>query len=282
VRAFGRTIEQGLGCVASSRRPLAAGIDASDHGAREVVTVAGSSVRGTVAAVADPRPVTVFVLLTFLISWAIWIPYAVTGRLAGGAEPSLAALVLLVAAWAPALAAIGLTWLSSGRAGVDALLGQVKEWRVRPVWYAVALLAPLGLAATARGIQWLVGDGWGPLGDPEQLALVAMMMVSALAAALGQVLGWVGFALPHLQERCSALRSSLILGAAFAVWHLPMWWGVAGAEKMPVEALGAVGVFVLFAWMLNASGSLTIAWLFHVAFIATDPCGSPGRSSSRP
>jgi hypothetical protein len=27
---------------------------------------------------------------------------------------------------------------------------------------------------------------------------------------------------------------------------------------------------------LNASGSLTIAWLFHVAFIATDPLRVPG------
>jgi hypothetical protein len=59
--------------------------------------MAGPSLRGRLAAVAAPRPVMGFVLLTFLISWVIWIPYAVTGRLADGVEPSLAALVLIVA-----------------------------------------------------------------------------------------------------------------------------------------------------------------------------------------
>jgi uncharacterized protein len=241
-----------------------------------VITMVDSSVRDNLAAFAALRPVTVFALVTFVISWVIWIPYAVTGRLAEGVEPSLASLVLLVAAWAPALAAVALTWLSAGRPGVDALLGQIKGWRVRPVWYAAALLTPLGMVVVARTVERLTGSGWGLVGEPEQLALVAMMVVSALMAALGQVIGWVGYALPHLQERFSALRASLILGVLFAVWHLPMWWGVAGVGMVPVEAVGAVAVFVLFAWMLNASGGLTVAWLFHTALIATGPLRVPG------
>jgi uncharacterized protein len=241
-----------------------------------VVTMAGSSLRDRLVAFADSWPATGFVLLTFVISWAIWIPYAVTGRLADGVEPSLASLVLLVAAWAPALAALALTWLSAGRQGLGALLGQIKRWRVHPIWYAAALLTPLGMVVAARAIERLAGSGWGPVGDPARFALVAMMVVSALLAALGQVIGWVGYALPHLQERFRALPASLMLGAVFAVWHLPMWWGVAGVGIVPAEVVGAVAVFVLFAWMLNASGSLTIAWLFHVALIATDPLRVPG------
>jgi uncharacterized protein len=81
-----------------------------------------------------------------------------------------------------------------------------------------------------------------------------MMVASALLAALGQVIGWVGYALPHLQERFSALLASLILGAVFALWHLPMWWGFVGVEVMPVEAVGAVAVFVLFAWGSTPAG----------------------------
>jgi hypothetical protein len=131
--------------------------------------MAGSSLRDKLAAFAATRPATEFVLVTLVTSWVIWIPYAVTGRLADGVEPSLASLVLLVAAWAPALAALALTWLSAGRQGVDALLEQVTEWRVRGVWYAAMLLTPLGMVTVARAVERLTGRTrrrWGDLGHP--------------------------------------------------------------------------------------------------------------------
>ena len=79
------------------------------------------------------------------------------------------------------------------------------------------------MVLAARGLGRLLGTDWGPLADPDRLRMVALGVVSALVVALGQVIGWIGYALPRLQERISALKASLVLGAVFTVWHLPMW-----------------------------------------------------------
>jgi membrane protease YdiL (CAAX protease family) len=42
-------------------------------------------------------------------------------------------------------------------------------------------------------------------------------------AALGEELGWRGFALPRLQSRIGPLSASLVIGVIWAAWHLPYY-----------------------------------------------------------
>ncbi|MCK5152289.1 MAG: CPBP family intramembrane metalloprotease, partial [Candidatus Thorarchaeota archaeon] len=78
--------------------------------------------------------------------------------------------------------------------------------------------------------------------------------------------GWRGFALPKLQERYSALTSSLILGVIWACWHLPLYLI---ETRMPFYIyLPLVTVLtILFTWLYNnTKGSLIIAVLAHFCF----------------
>jgi hypothetical protein len=52
-------------------------------------------------------------------------------------------LVETIGFLSPALAALAVTAYESGGAGVRGLLAQLLRWRVRPIWYAVALGGPL-------------------------------------------------------------------------------------------------------------------------------------------
>ncbi|MEP7288206.1 MAG: CPBP family intramembrane glutamic endopeptidase [Chloroflexota bacterium] len=67
------------------------------------------------------------------------------------------------------------------------------------------------------GIMRLTGT---PVPAP-QIALLPTLMLSVMffIGALGEELGWSGYAIDPMQDRWGALQASLILGSVWAVWH---------------------------------------------------------------
>jgi hypothetical protein len=91
------------------------------------------------------HPLVVFFVLAYAFSWWPWPLYAL-GLAPGyiiGLGPFLAALVVLA--------------LTHGRAGILGLLKRMVRWRVRPVWYAAALLLPVGIALSATLLNVMLG-----------------------------------------------------------------------------------------------------------------------------
>jgi len=88
-------------------------------------------------------------------------------------------------------------------------------------------------------------------------------------SALGEELGWRGFALPRLQARRSALAASLIVGAVWGTYHFPLF--LLGSPVRPFAlflpfALSCVIMSIFYTWMYNGTGgSLFIAVLLHAA-----------------
>jgi membrane protease YdiL (CAAX protease family) len=148
-------------------------------------------------------------------------------------------------------------------------------------WYAVALFLPAAQAFTALGLHLLFGgDLHRPssvptleVGPPDASlflkALLLALMFTLGFDGLGEELGWRGFALPRLLSRYSALTSSLLLGAIWALWHLPygLTAGSATAHRPFYEHLSPIlASSVLFTWLFNNTrGSILLAVLFHAA-----------------
>jgi len=86
-------------------------------------------------------------------------------------------------------------------------------------------------------------------------------------SSLGEELGWRGFALPRLQARHSALAASLIVGAAWGIYHFPLF--LLGSPTRPLAlflpfAIGSVIMSIFYTWMYNGTGgSLLIVVLLH-------------------
>lgn len=199
-------------------------------------------------------PLIVFFVLAYVFSWWPWPLYAF------GLSPSP------IIAFGPFLAAILVLALTTGKGGVVTLLRRMVRWRVRPVWYAVALLLPVAISGGAALLNVVVLGASAP--SPAELGawsgLVPTFFLLLLVPGTGgawEEPGWRGYALPKLQGGHSALLASLILGVVWAFWHLPLM--VIGQIHLS-DAVYIVAWTVVLTWVFNnTNGSVLIAMLMH-------------------
>ena len=216
-------------------------------------------------------PLTAYFGLTFAFTWAI-LGLAVLAAQGIITLPLSAAVFITLATMGPAVAAIIVSQSEGGRSSVRALLAQAGRWRVKPIWYAVALIGP-ALIMLAAFLLWRVLGG-PPLSAPPLNAWfsVPILIVILLIPALFEEIGWRGLALPRLQGRYGALTASLIIGVAWAAWHLPIWFiPEAGFSSLPFPIFVAftMATSVLFTWLYNGSGgSVLLPALAHAAINA--------------
>lgn len=136
-------------------------------------------------------------------------------------------------------------------------------WRWWVVVAALATLPPLL-------VRLLSGPAEGPLLAPGPLAF---LVVGALAGAAEEP-GWRGYAQHGLQQRIPVLTASLVVGVAWAAWHVPLFWidgtyqhslGVGTAAFWSFHAAIIAGS-VVYGWLHNVVGGATIAAVaFHAA-----------------
>ena len=199
-------------------------------------------------------PLIVFFVLAYVFSWWPWPLYAF------GLSPSP------IIAFGPFLAAILVLALTTGKGGVVTLLRRMVRWRVRPVWYAVALLLPVAISGGAALLNVVVLGASAP--SPAELGawsgLVPTFFLLLLVPGTGgawEEPGWRGYALPKLQGGHSALLASLILGVVWAFWHLPLM--VIGQIPLS-DPVYIVAWTVVLTWVFNnTNGSVLIAMLMH-------------------
>ena len=209
--------------------------------------------------------------IAFAFTWFFWGLQLLAVR---GVIPALPGLQV-VGTFGPMVAAVILTAQEGGRAGLRSLLGRVVRWRIAPIWYGVALLGPLVLTLGAIALHVALG------GQPPSLSaligalpiLLIYVIYMMIFVALGEEVGWRGYALPALQARYSALVSSVILGVMWALWHLPQFFNPdTFYSNLPfVLWLAYIVPFaVLITWVFNSTGgSVLMAIIFHAVMNAS-------------
>ena len=166
------------------------------------------------------------------------------------------------------MAGFTVTGLTEGREGVRRFWRRFWDVRLPGVWLLVGFLLPFLLIAVPRLLAV-------PLGYPLQLAWASQPVVLVgwflnnltRSGGISEEFGWRGYALPRLQAKWNALVSSIVLGAVWAVWHLPLWF-VAGSSQQGSSfwlfLANLVLLSVLYTWLFNnARGSTLVAVVFH-------------------
>ena len=139
------------------------------------------------------------------------------------------------------------------------------------------LALPAGLWLAAAAVHSLATGSFPAPQRLDQwyLVLPIAALILVLGGPLGEEIGWRGFLLPHLQQRRSPLIASLIVGAVWFVWHVPVFWLEGAAQKgSSMAGFVVVAMSILFTWVYNRTrGSLLLAVLFHTGVNTVGVCG---------
>ncbi len=218
--------------------------------------------------VVKQHPLITFFVLAYAITWAIESPLIFFGDSLTGAQNLV---LVMLASNVPSALGIVLTAIVLGSGALRKLLGQLLPWRVNPLWYLVVFLGPAVLAVGVVGLNALAGGPAMGLGMPLIGAATYLAFMIFPGSALGEEVGWRGYALPRLQAGRSALGAALILAPIWALWHLPLWLaGWLQGQPFRTPALYAAFLVLAFAlsvittWVYNSTGgSLLMVVLLH-------------------
>lgn len=212
------------------------------------------------------RSVLVYFVLTFALSIPFWIAGALTNRQLLPAIP-VSALGLLCMVGAAAI----LVYRENGWAGVAALLKRTFDFkRVKAkIWYLPTIL----LMPCIMVLSYIAMRRLGVVLPAPQVSLTTTLTLFVLffIAAVGEELGWMGYAIDPLQDRYGALGGALLLGAVWAIWHfIPLLSVPRSPAWIAWWSLGTVANRVIIIWLYNNTGrSVFIATLFHAMINVT-------------
>jgi membrane protease YdiL (CAAX protease family) len=214
------------------------------------------------------HPLMAFFVLAYALSWILESPLVF---LSDSVTATQNLGIRILASNVPSAVAIVLTAIVLGRGSLRKLLGRLLIWRVAPGWYLVMILGPVALAGAVVALNTLLGGPAPSLGMP--LLGVAVFLAFSIfpGSALGEEIGWRGYALPRLQTRRSALSASLIIGVIWALWHQPLWlagWLQGEPFRTPTLyaafVVSTIALSVILSWVYNSTGgSLLMVALLH-------------------
>lgn len=205
-------------------------------------------------ALAERHPLSAYFLLAFALFWGL-LPLATIAP----------TLPLLLGVFTPTIAALLVSSLSGGKHEVKRLLCQMLIWRVGIGWGVTAWGVPLLCGLLTLLAATLFGVTVSP-----QFSLLPIGVLFFLLA-IGEEIGWRGYALPKLlnEHGLSPLQAGLLLGVIHAAFHLPLWF--APGMTPPIYNIGSFFASslcfgVLWTWLYrNTHGSILIAAMFHGA-----------------
>ena len=171
-----------------------------------------------------------------------------------------------LAAFTPGIAAVVLVYRNNQLSAVSRLLHRAFDFdriRVRK-WYFVFVLFNPVVAIIAYGVLRSLGIEV-PAPSLPKLFVVVLMSLSFFVAALGEEIGWTGYATERLLRRWGLIPTGLSLGLVWAVFHFILlaqanhsldwiaWW-----------SLGTLILRTVMVWLYSRAGSSVFAAaVFH-------------------
>lgn len=232
-------------------------------------------------AIGNPAKSWLYFALTFGWSWVFLLPVVLAGL---GANQPLTIGLRTLSGMGPALSAIFLLYIRDNpqyRRGYWKRLISIRS--IKHLWWLVILFTPLVLTLVSGGIALFLGQEGirlesGLPNAKSPLSWLGLVIFILIFGPVPEEMGWRGYALDGLQTRWSPFISSLMLGAAWSLWHLPLFFiegtyqanlGVF-SDEFWIFNLQLIPESILMTWIYNNTRrSILSAVLFHFAINLT-------------
>jgi membrane protease YdiL (CAAX protease family) len=177
----------------------------------------------------------------------------------------------------PFLAAILMTCITEGQAGMLLLRQRIKQSRFGWQWYLLILVGIPALILLGVIIQPGVLASFKGLTSTLLVSYPVYFVVTCFAVGLPEEIGWRGFALPRMQPRYGPLGGTLLLGVLWVFWHLPRFLlpehgggpGTGWANfftNFSYFFLMVMALAIILTWVINHThASIFAAILVHTA-----------------
>jgi len=159
-----------------------------------------------------------FFVMTFVVTWTPWF---IGAHLSSQKGMEAAGLLLnLIGLLGPLAMALFMVFGS----GSTALKADFKDRlinlrRIRPALAIASVAVPFAIIVVSIAASLLLGEST----DQFQMSIsVGMIIIAMLLAPLIEETGWRGYAVDSLRARMGMLRSSIVFGVLWALWHAPL------------------------------------------------------------
>jgi membrane protease YdiL (CAAX protease family) len=211
--------------------------------------------------------ITSFFLLTIIFTLPAYVLITLTG-LNIILSPEMVFSLIPLSVIAPICAALVLTYRKDGWIGVKKLLKRSFDYKrvINKKWYWPTLLLMPLFFSLVLGVSYLFD---------QELAAAQMPLIAAPIAfilffftALTEQVGWMGYAFEPMRNRWGLIKSTLLLGLIWGLWHIPLYiFLFPNAEMLIVQVLGVIALRVLLVWLYSNTGkSVFIVILFHATY----------------
>jgi membrane protease YdiL (CAAX protease family) len=232
----------------------------------------------------------IFLAATFLWTWAFYAPIALSGNspyqmpwmvllILGGAGPSIVGV--LMAMWTFDKEERRDYWRRCFSCRRISLLWWLVIFLIFPILMGLSSLVEVALGGSLPGFEQFKSL----MANPVMWPLAAF--ISFMSGPWSEEFGWRGYALDGMLKRYGTISGSVILGALWGVWHLPLffmpatWHGKIGfgLDGFWMTIVYSIGLTLIMTWVYQSTDrSILSGMLLHFTSNFTSQLFDPASS----
>lgn len=212
-------------------------------------------------------PVSFYFAITFIISWTGAFLVVAAKLVHHEPIPKFDGILMFPAMLlGPLIASFLLTYVTSGKPGVKALVSKLGSLHARPKWLVSLLIPPAAILITLFFMAHVTAGNYTP-------NFFIFGLLFGIPAGLLEEIGWMGFAFPEMMKKQSAVSAGLKLGMFWGIWHLPVIDFLGTASPHGKDWLlyfisfivTMMAMRLIITWIYCNTKSLLLCQLMHIS-----------------